>query len=128
MIKSDKEILTPAVEMYLGKKRKVQLAGVETENPLLKKRRLEEDNTINIVCLDETSSSSNSNVIQSAGRTVRLTLIIIYRHSLFALLYVTVYVNFYFCLNFILKAVLFKINFSIISAIIVILVTTRIDF
>ena len=128
MIKSDKEILTPAVEMYLGKKRKVELAGVETENPLLKKRRLEEDNTINIVCLDETSSSSNSNVIQSAGRTVRLTLIIIYRHSLFALLYVTVYVNFYFCLNFILKAVLFKINFSIISAIIVILVTTRIDF
>ena len=128
MIKSDKEILTPAVEMYLGKKHKVQLAAVETENPMLKKRRLEEDNTIDIVCLDETSSSSNSNVIQSAGRTVRLTLIIIYRHSLFALLYVTVYVNFYFCLNFILKAVLFKINFSIISAIIVILVTTRIDF
>ena len=46
MIKSDKEILTPAVEMYLGKKRKVELAGVETENPLLKKRQLEEDNTV----------------------------------------------------------------------------------
>ena len=59
-----KEILTPAVEMYLGKKHKVQLAAVETENPVLKKRRLEEDNTIDIVCLDETSSSSN--LIQSA--------------------------------------------------------------
>ena len=61
-----KEILTPAVEMYSGKKHKVQLTAVETENPVLKKRRLEEDNTIDIVCLDETSSSSNSNVIQSA--------------------------------------------------------------
>ena len=61
-----KEILTTAVEMYLGKKHKVQLAAVETENPMLKKRQLEEDNTIDIVCLDETSSSSNSNVIQSA--------------------------------------------------------------
>ena len=59
-----KEILTTAVEMYLGKKHKVQLAAVETENPVLKKRRLEEDNTIDIVCLDETSSSSN--LIQSA--------------------------------------------------------------
>ena len=121
-----KEILTPAVEMYLGKKHKVQLAAVETENPMLKKRRLEEDNTIDIVCLDETSSSSNSNVIQSADSEIDVDN---YKSaSLFALLYVTVYVNFYFCLNFILKAVLFKINFSIISAIIVILVTTRIDF
>ena len=106
----------------------MQFTAVETENTALKKRRLEEDNTINIVCLDETSSSSNSNVIQSAGRTVRLTLIIIYRHSLFALLYVTVYVNFYFCLNFILKGALFKINFNIMSALIIILVATRIDF
>ena len=51
--------------MYLGKKHKVQLAAVETENPMLKKRQLKEDNTIDIVCLDETSSSSNSDVFQS---------------------------------------------------------------
>ena len=70
MIKSGHQasvkILTPAVEMYLGKKHKVQLAVVETGNPMLKKRRLEEDNTIDIECLDETSSSSNSDVFQSA--------------------------------------------------------------
>ena len=57
--------LTRAVEMYLEKKRKVLLGAMETENPALKKKRLEEDNTIDIVCLDETSSSSNSDVIQS---------------------------------------------------------------
>ena len=60
-----KEILNRAVEMYLEKKRKVLLGAMETENPALKKKRLEEDNTIDIVCLDETSSSSNSDVIQS---------------------------------------------------------------
>ena len=83
------------------------------------------------MCLDETSSSSNSNVIQSAdseNSEIDIDNYIQCRHSLFVLLYVTVYVNLYFCLNFILKGVLFKINFSIISAIIVILVTTHIDF
>ena len=35
-----KQILTCAVEIYLEKKCKVQLASVETENPVLKKRQL----------------------------------------------------------------------------------------
>ena len=44
----------------------VRPGHLRRKNPVLKKRRLEDDNTIDIVCLDETSSSSNSNVIQSA--------------------------------------------------------------
>ena len=115
--------------MYLGKKHKVQLAAVETENPMLKKRQLKEDNTIDIVCLDETSSSSN--LIQSAdseNSEIDIDNYIQCRHSLFVLLYVTVYVNLYFCLNFILKGALFKINFNIMSALIIILVATRILF
>ena len=41
-----KQILTCAVEIYLEKKCKVQLASVETENPVLKKRQLVQRKTI----------------------------------------------------------------------------------